>query len=250
MSDPNGLRARAVARIQRFLLQKGHPRLQMALILLATGSAGFLASVALHAAGLGAMWLRYPLAVAFAYLIFLGLLALWLLSFRSRRRHQSILPSEVYRVDTIDVSSGMQPWNVPPPGGAGTVTAAGAGDGPATAAGRSSGTSLGDGKGCLAVVVVILIVAAVAAAVLLCVWVLATAPVLLAEVLVDGLLLALVARRLGAAPPEHWTGAVLRRTLWVAVLVAVVFAVVGGALEALVPGAQTMGEAFPRTQKK
>src|SRR5688572_18663800 len=55
----------------------------MSLMLAATGAAGFVASFLMLRLGLSAMWLRYALAVLFAYLVFLLLLRVWLF-FHSR----------------------------------------------------------------------------------------------------------------------------------------------------------------------
>ncbi len=53
-----------VVRARQHLQQRGWPRLQMALIVALTGAAGFLASYLLRLAGIDAMLLRYPMAVA------------------------------------------------------------------------------------------------------------------------------------------------------------------------------------------
>jgi hypothetical protein len=69
------------------------------------------------------------------------------------------------------------------------------------------------------------------------------APALMAEMLVDGALMAGMARRLRPIPGHHWTFTAIRRT-WVPFLVtAAAFCVVGFALESFVPGATTMFEA-------
>lgn len=71
-------RAGAVIRLQRRLLQDSYPRLQMGLIIALTGAAGLLCSFTMLRAGIASMTLRYPLAVAAAYLVFLLLLWIWL----------------------------------------------------------------------------------------------------------------------------------------------------------------------------
>lgn len=57
---------RRVERVRRLLARRAWPRLQMSLILSATGAAGFLASFALLHAGVWRIWLRYALAVLIA----------------------------------------------------------------------------------------------------------------------------------------------------------------------------------------
>jgi len=70
----------------------------MTLILLATGSAGFLVSFALLHAGLTRMWVRYPVAILSAYAVFLLLLRLWLAA-QSRRKSSSDLDVDLTGVD-------------------------------------------------------------------------------------------------------------------------------------------------------
>jgi len=74
----------AIRRAEQWLLNHNLPRLQMALILGITGlSAAFFSFLMLHA-GIDALGLRYPVAVALAYGVFLLLLRVWL-SYQSNR---------------------------------------------------------------------------------------------------------------------------------------------------------------------
>ncbi len=60
----------------------------MSLILAATGAAGFVASFVMLHLGVWRMWVRYPLAVLFAYGVFIVLLRVWLfLHGRQSRGH-------------------------------------------------------------------------------------------------------------------------------------------------------------------
>src|SRR3712207_6737479 len=78
-------RERVIRLVKLRLLRRGHPRLLVTLILMMTGLAGFLVSYALLHSGMTRMWLRYPLAILFAYCVFLLLLRLWLALRRPRR---------------------------------------------------------------------------------------------------------------------------------------------------------------------
>ena len=60
-------------------MRRSLPRVQMSLILAATGAAGFVASFVMLHLGVWRMWVRYPLAVLFAYGVFIVLLRVWLL---------------------------------------------------------------------------------------------------------------------------------------------------------------------------
>src|SRR5512146_1799396 len=72
------VRARTLERIRAQIERKGWPRVEMSLILTATGAAAFLFSFALLHLGLRQMWARYPLAVLFGYAVFLLGLKLWI----------------------------------------------------------------------------------------------------------------------------------------------------------------------------
>jgi hypothetical protein len=75
-------RIRTIDRLQAGLQRSGTGRLQMGLVLLGTGAAGFLCSYAMLHLGVTRMGLRYLLAVACAYGVFLLLLWVWLIYHR------------------------------------------------------------------------------------------------------------------------------------------------------------------------
>jgi hypothetical protein len=76
--DPHKIRRQEIERVRVALLRAHWPRLQMMIIVSLTGATGFVTSVALLHFHVDALWLRYPLAVAAAYLMFLLLLWCWL----------------------------------------------------------------------------------------------------------------------------------------------------------------------------
>jgi hypothetical protein len=231
-------RARAIQRLTAVLLRRGAPRLQMTLFLAATGLTGFLASKLFHAAGLHPMAIRYPLAVGSAYLAFLLLLSLFVSYHRSRRRRSPAGSSGDDGSDLLyNLDFESRPSNTPATTGtSGATSGKGAG-------GTSLDLDIGDGDG-LVVVVVVLILIAIGSAICASFWVLIEAPVLLAEILVDGVLLIGLARRIDPWGAPHWASGVIRRTVVPFIAVAVCFAAVGYGLEHLVPGATTMGDAL------
>jgi hypothetical protein len=77
--SPEETRSRAIARVERALARTGEARSLTFLMLAATGMTGLLASWAMLHLGITRMHIRYPLAVALAYGVFLGLLWLWVL---------------------------------------------------------------------------------------------------------------------------------------------------------------------------
>lgn len=236
MGEPTQPRTRAIQRLTSLLLRRGSPRFQMMLFLLVTGLTGFLCSVLLHAAGLKSMAIRYPLAIGLAYLVFLFLLSLFVAYHRSRRRPNADEPPACDGPDGgyVDVGS--------------TLPIPSDGDSSSAASAKGNGWGNldlggGDGDGA-AVVVVVLIVVALGSALVASLFVLIEAPALLAEILVDGVLLVGLARRIDPRTSPHWTAGVIRRTIFPLLAVAVCFAVVGYGLAHVVPKATTMGEAM------
>jgi len=208
----------------------------MTLFLAVTGLAGFLTSALLHAAGLSSMAIRYPVAVGVAYLVFLLLLSSFVAYHRARRRQGPV----------GSCGPDLYYWHFGPAAPADPPVVA---KSPAAAPGQGNpggGFNLGggDGDGIAVVVVVVLICVAVGAAIFASALLLVEAPVLLAEILVDGVLVLGLARRMDPTRSPHWVSGALRRSILPLVVVAFCFAAVGFALEYVVPGATTMGEAL------
>ena len=245
-------RERRVERVRRLLLSRGMPRVQMSLILAVTGLAGFLASFALLHAGLTRMWLRYPVSVLFAYAVFLLLLRLWL-----------FYQGRAIRVPDFDLY-GLENLSTPDFGGGagGDCGFGGGGDFGGGGAGGSWGEGLhsasapggsggggglldsldvGDADaGCLFVLALALIVGGVVASL----YVIYAAPALLAEILVEGVLVTGLYRSMKKAGQGNWLGAAFRRTWIPVVLTLLLFAAAGYFLQAAAPEARTIGEAW------
>jgi hypothetical protein len=197
------------------------PRVQMMLLLGAAGGAGFLASYGLLQLGLDRMALRYPLAVGIAYLMFFLLLRLWL-GFQDD-------PDE-YSLDGLDVAVDVADAGLDL-GSAAPMPASG-----------PSGPSLDLGVPDFDEGIFLIVLAAVAAVVLgAVVYVIYLAPLLLAEVLVDGVLLVGFYKRLKRSEPEHWALCAVRRTWIPAIIVAVTFFFAGVIFQSLAPEARSIG---------
>jgi hypothetical protein len=254
-------REELVEKVRERLERHGLPRLQMSVLLALTGATGFLSSFILLKLGVHSMALRYPVSVALAYGVFLLLLRVWL---GLQRKGWNLDIPDVGSVGdaVLEGSGGLargagrfagQGGNF---GGAGAsaefqtpaVPMALAQPTPTPAASEGGGgggfdfsLDLDEG-GCFVVVAVLLIAAATVGAV---VWVLWTAPILLAEVLVDGLVLTGLYRRLKHGPePGHWLTGAIRRTWIPAVVVALLFSVAGHLLQKAVPEARSIGAAW------
>ena len=97
--DPSAIRLKAIRRTESMLRRRGWPRLEMMLLVALTGLAGLLSSFCLLQLGVDAMAVRYPIAVALAYLVFLGLMWVWL------RARQDDLSGLLELVPTDDVGA-------------------------------------------------------------------------------------------------------------------------------------------------
>lgn len=272
--------ARRVERVRRMLVRRGMPRVEMSLILAATGAAGFLASFVMLRFGLSLMWLRYGLAVLFAYAVFLLLLRIWLyLHGREPRGSVSdyaldVVPQNLGGASRAadasafggggdfggagaggswDGGTGAGMHHAAPSFGAGGAPAGGVGGagggGGASGGGGGSGGLSGldifdtDSEGC---VFFLLALALVVAGTLAALYVVYAAPLLLAEILVEGVLLSGLYRGMKRARgvSGDWLGAAVRRT-WLAVLLTLVaFSAAGYFLQRAAPRARSFGEAW------
>ena len=83
-------RKRAKAALEVYFRERSFPRTVLSLVLLVTGLAGLLFSYVMLHAGLGEMWLRYPLAVLGSYGVLLALIRVWVALERSRFHPESL----------------------------------------------------------------------------------------------------------------------------------------------------------------
>ncbi|MFT3717372.1 hypothetical protein [Pseudorhodoferax sp.] len=251
--SPAFLHALAVSRVRQRLLDHAFPRAQMTLISALTGGFGLLSSFALLQLGLDSMTVRYPLAVGCAYLFFLFLIWLWL------------------RTNAADYAGAadLLPGSGSP-GGGGTAAApafrSGAGgdfggggaaasfDAPAGVADAAvpapadAGSPIGDALGAAAdadeFAVPLAALALAAGLAVASFYVIYIAPLVFAEVLVDGALSYALFRYLRGRDPRHWLASAVRRTAVPFAATAVFVALLGAGLSAYAPGASSIGQVF------
>lgn len=229
-------------------MRHGWPRLQMLLLVALTGGAGFIASWALRHAGMTEMWLRYPLAVGIAYLVFLLLLWAWL----HTRSDDWLDATDLLEVGARGVRGGWQGHGGHSGGGGASASFESPGvDGDVTGGALDAVTGpVGEAMGAVgdadefaiplaALIGAIALVAVVALSSLFVVW---SAPVLLAEMVVDFTLAAGLYRRLRHLPRQHWLQTALRRTGFPFVLTALFAALAGAGMGWYVPDADSIGD--------
>ncbi|HEX8612930.1 MAG TPA: hypothetical protein VF800_16715 [Telluria sp.] len=236
-------RERDIARLRGKLERDSYPRLQMLLLVTLTGAAGFLASFLLLAAGLQSMWLRYPASIGIAYLIFLFLLWLWL--------RWPGADADASLPDLTPSGRGSGPsWS----GEGGSFDGGGAsanfdspGSGILSDAGEHGVDQALDAVGSaddlfIPLALLAALCAALGAAIFMMFSLVSSAPLLFAELLVDGLLSASLYRRLRGLDRAHWIEPAIRRTRWAFLAAALTMTVAGAGLALYAPGAHSLGD--------
>jgi len=196
--DPPNARERMLRRLRVYFAHRRWPRLIMSAVLGLTGLVGFFVSYLMLNAGLVKMSMRYPLATLLAWLVFLGLMRLWA-EFERRA-----LPRES---DPVTLFTG---------------------DDPAENAPRSSDhTTLGEwidvgcnvdsfgfdsDEGCLFGFVLFLLIGLLLFSFAALMTILVGAPVLIAEVFLDTILVAALYKRVRNLERRWWVATVLRQT--------------------------------------
>lgn len=239
-------RARAVQRVKERLISESFPRMQMTLLVALTGGFGLLASYTLLRLGLESMALRYPVALFFAYGFFLFLLWLWLRTnaddYADVPDISGLMPQTSSANTHSDIFSGK----------GGTADGGGAsGDYMNSVASIDEGitnplSEVGDSVASVAdadelaiPLVAIALAAGIALASLYTVYI---APILFAELLVDGALSYALFRHLQGQDPTHWLVNSFRHTV-IPFLLTVVFLFASGAVMAIyAPGAASVGQ--------
>jgi uncharacterized membrane protein YgcG len=247
---PQFHRHREIRRIRGDLERDSFPRLQMFLLVTLTGASGFVASYLLLHAGLVEMWLRYLASLGVAYLMFLFLLWLWL---RTRAEDYADFP---------DISGSS-------PSGSGSSGTCYSGKGGESGGGGASGSfdapsestsavsdpvnSVGDALGTAAEaeefaipLVVLILLGAMLFSSLFMVY---SAPILFAELLVDSVLSASLYRRLRGLETRHWLETALRRTAMPFALTAAIVSASGWGMARYAPEAQSIGDVISHSKQ-
>lgn len=229
-------RTRAVENMRARLMREGFPRLQMFILVALTGLAGFGASAAMLGAGVDSMAMRYMLAMGVVYIVFFLLLWLWL---RTRAAdYIDILPTG--SCDTAEDAVGM-------PGGGGSFDGGGASANFDADTHRSALEAVAENpleavasadEGAIPLAVILLALG-IALSSLFVIW---SAPVLFAEILVDALLAAGLYRRLRMLEPQHWMRAAVKRTILPFALTTLAAGGAGLGMQAYAPEARSLGE--------
>lgn len=236
-------RSREIQRIRSDLEREGLPRLQMSLLVALTGISGFVASYTLLHAGLTEMWLRYLASFAVAYLTFLMLLWIWL---RTRADDYADIPDLSNVIPSGNVGSGSRVGGEGGDFGGGGASASFDGAGDDISIVGDAGDAVGEAVGAAAQaeefaipLVVLVFIGAIFLSTLLMIY---SAPILFAELLVDGALSASLYHRLRGLETRHWLETAIRRTAWPFIATALVVSAIAWAMSLYAPQAHSIGD--------
>jgi hypothetical protein len=225
-------------RLRRDLERNSNPRLQMLLLVMLTGGAGFVCSYILLQVGMDELWLRYLCSVAFAYLAFLLLLRLWL-NIKNADVGDSIDLSEL--VPNPGPGNPANGWS----GGGGRFGGAGASDHYEVVADTGDGASSFVPDLDLDVdefAIPLLLLAFIAALLFASFSIVYSAPSLFAELLLDSALSATLYSRLAKMESGYWLQTAIRRTWATFLVTAIVLAIAGWGMNHYAPDAKSLGE--------
>ncbi len=232
-------RPMAVERMRARLLRQGFPRIQMFILVSLTGLAGFGASAGMLLAGIESMALRYTLAMGVAYIVFLLLLWVWLRTSAGDYFDVPIDgggPNARSADGPDDFMGGGGSFDG---GGASANVDFGPSDGGVTSIAEEPLKVIAATEEGAIPLAIILLALGIALSSLFVIW---SAPLLFAEILVDALLAAGLYRRLRTLDPSHWMFAALRRTLLPFFLTTLFVAGAGWGMQSHAPETRSLGE--------
>jgi hypothetical protein len=218
-------RTEAVKRIAQYLRRKSQPRLLLFAILVFTGIVGAASSFLMLHVELEAMYLRYPIAALIAYVVFLLLRRLW-------QSHQALQPDLAIQLGTeptVHDTPNVQMEDKKPPPKRSFPNALDAMD---------FLNVFDDAPGLF----ICLLIAVIVGALALLGLVLSFAPILLAEVLLDGLLVAGIWKRFKKSGNDNPLGAAFRITRIPALVVILALSVIGYVFKLVDPSANSIGD--------
>jgi hypothetical protein len=236
-------REEALRGIRGFLARRRSPRGILSGILVLTALAGFGASRGMLQLGLTAMWLRYPLAVFAAWGFFLLLVRMW--AEREREAVHTLDEASWAGESSLPRSEALPGREVVPR----KETSPGREAAPLPPSARERrwweyleipDLSV-DGEGCLVALAVLALGVALVFAIGALASLIAEADSLLAEVLLDAVLIAALYQRLRKLKPRWWVAGVMRQTRGPVIGTAVFLMVAGGLMQHYAPGAKSIG---------
>lgn len=221
-------RVRMLGRLRQYLTRRRSPRSVLSSILILTAISGFLSSMGMLKLGLGEMWLRYPLAVLVAWGVFLALVRAW-----AHREHEEVRVDEDLadlgpKDDVFDGAPGRRVlyddtsprrwWD-----------------------GFDWLTALLEAESFIIGLAVLIAVIALAGAFVAIAGLILQAEVILAEVLLDVLLVSALNKRLHKLGPGWWLESAVRQTVGPVIAVLLFLGTSAFLMQKYAPEAESIG---------
>jgi hypothetical protein len=249
MSPTSLARKHLLNRVKSILIRRGAPRFQMAIIVFFTASSGILASLLMLLLGMKWMWLRYPLAILIAYAAFLSLIKLWLHIHRKKFEGDfDVLDFTNFADGNLDNMSSFNGFGGGDSGGGGASGSFGNDASMSDASAPSSNGGIIDNLDISfdadELILVFAILGIAMLAIVVAVMAVISAPTLLGEVLIDGVLATGFYHQIKKIERRNWLESVVRRT-WLPVL-GLLIVITGAALvfQRYLPGADSIGDVW------
>lgn len=243
METAQKLRKKEINSVKKYLLWSSFPRVQVAFIVALTAICGFLTSFLFLKLGFSSMALRYPIAIFVAYCAFLIILKIWLWIQKNNLNLQVDMSGADFGGSSdVTESSGFTSAGGDFHGGGG------GGNWGESSQSFSDGDSVLNGVGfdldLEELWLVILAIVALIGGILSSFYIIYIAPILLAEILVDGLLVVGLYSRVGQIEKRYWLKTAIKRTIVPAILAVLFFTLAGFVMQKLAPEAVSIGQVF------
>jgi len=244
-----------------WLMRQSMPRVQMCIMVCATGTLAFLFSTFLLKIGVTQIYIRYLSATIFAYVIFLLFIWLWITYYRRKfsvtehDNNADIPDLGIINLDPTKIAPNVKPHVNFFQGGS-------SGGGGATRSFTSGNTSPvnssdSDTAAHLAgldfdldeAFVFIILIAAICAAFLSGLYIIYSAPALLSEVLLDGVLSYGLYRKLIKFEQNNWLEDVVKRTITPFAITGIFFFIAGIVIVHYLPGCDSIGDVVAHFKK-
>lgn len=230
----------------KFLINRNsYPRLEMLMLVILTGFAGFLTSYSLLSLGLSTMWLRYLVSIGAAYIVFLALLGVWL-SWKTNKHSANVdgldLAPDIYfpnsnSSSTTDIVSGKG-GEFHGGGASGDFSSGDEGE----IIGEAFGAAAQAEEAAVPLMVILALIIAFFSIFIVTFSLISSAPILFSELLVDGMLSVSLYRRLKGIDSRHWLESAIKKTFGPFTLATLTFVVLGWTVEHFMPNAHSLGD--------
>ena len=219
-------------RLKLKLLKYGNPRWQMSLILGLTGIAAFTVSTLILRFGVTAMWVRYSTAVFVSYFAFLYALSIWI-QLTLRRGYEDDAEEQIEETveDFLDGDAHARDSHINDEAGSSFSENESISDNIASAFDIDE-----------SLIALIIGIVAIGSLLSISIYMIFTAPVFLAEILLDAALMYGLFKRVQTLRKRHWLPSAIKSSWGYFAIVLVLFSIGGYLIQFNIPEAVSIGD--------